>query len=103
MKDPIETRDRPLAGQQALTTSVVDKSVEDIRVNSPLFEKPSQEVPNPSLASQAFSSFERRHIHFKEASCNDEIEPCLAVVIPVYNEAETVSDVIKTGTASTPG
>jgi hypothetical protein len=42
MKDPIETRERLSAGQQAFTMNVADKSVGDARVHSSLFQKPSQ-------------------------------------------------------------
>jgi glycosyltransferase involved in cell wall biosynthesis len=34
--------------------------------------------------------------HSREASCNNEIQPCLSVVMPVYNESATVADMIKT-------
>ena len=37
-----------------------------------------------------------------EIKTNADIEPCLSVVMPVYNEADTVSEVIKTVLAQRP-
>jgi glycosyltransferase involved in cell wall biosynthesis len=37
-----------------------------------------------------------RYSHLSDASCNDDIQPCLSVVMPVYNEVATVADMVKT-------
>ena len=37
-----------------------------------------------------------------EIKSNADIEPCLSVVMPVFNEAATVADVIKTVLAQRP-
>jgi|ERR1051326_4338950 glycosyltransferase involved in cell wall biosynthesis len=58
------------------------------------------EVPvslqTPVMMSDATSSMERRDpAGFGEAKANDEIAPCLSVVIPVYNEQATVVQIAR--------
>jgi hypothetical protein len=38
-----------------------------------------------------------------EIKSNADIEPCLSVVMPVFNEAATVAEVIKTGAGAAAG
>ena len=79
MDDLIETSDRVPTERPAQTTDV-GELVEKVRVRDPL----------------AASRPEQHHAHSDEARSNDEIQPCLSVVMPVYNEAATVADMIKT-------
>lgn len=43
-----------------------------------------------------------RHYQMTEIRSNADIEPCLSVVMPVYNEAETIASVIKNVLAQRP-
>lgn len=80
MDDLIKTGERSPNEQHSLLPSVGDESAEEARGYT------------PTLPARP----EQRYRHRDEPTCNDEIEPCLSVVMPVYNESATVAGMIKT-------
>ena len=79
MDDLIQTGDSLPAEQPARIAAISDTLVESPRGNSPA----------------TLSQSERLHARSSGACCNDEIQPCLSVVMPVYNESATVAEMIK--------
>ena len=78
MDDLIEAENHRPVKKSTPIADAGDKLIEDFH------ERPVSVTP-----------YERRPTYVSDATCNDEIQPCLSVVMPVYNEAATVADMIK--------
>ncbi len=78
MIDVNETEDH-LPTEQALAPVDANAVEETLADGAPTLPSPARAFPRS-----------------REASCNDEIQPCLSVVMAVYNESATVANMIKT-------
>lgn len=62
----------------------------------------TESAQSPTVNKERAQDFQGSVRLANEPMCNDEIAPCLSVVMPVYNEAATVESVIRTVLAQRP-
>ena len=80
MDSLIEPEDHSPTEDLALLANVTNEPLEKIHGNKKM---------TSSLTAHRYS-------HHNEPASNDDIQPCLSVVMPVYNEAATVAGMIRT-------